>query len=106
MIKQQLELWRDFYKDKVIAYNSYTEEIKSEMEDILFQNNLQEPKSSILNTSTSLISLSIEFNQYQTTQKIGTHLQQLIDYPFIYRYNLLKKTIKNNQGEIKTINKK
>lgn len=102
MIKQQLKEWKQFYQSQIEQTQNYIVELKKEKQEIENNNN----NTVIPNIDSFLLSLSIEFNQYQIDKKIGTSLQKLIDYPNIHRHNNIKKEIKEQQIKNKFLESK
>ena len=84
MIKQQLEAWRDYHRDEADHMIDDWEETVAEMEKITSGIDVSLPNNEVF-----LLAVSIEFNQYQTSGKIGPNLQQLMNYPTIHRHGLL-----------------
>lgn len=101
MIKQQLDAWRDFYQGETESLTNKIHSAKKEMEKITSDVDVD-----IRDFNSFLIALSIEFKQYQSSMKIGSHLHQLMAYPTIYRYGLLKSDIRDKEEHLNQLREK
>ena len=93
MIHQQLLEWKNYYTSNAYLVISENQLLNEEMEII-------ESETNVVIPDNFLEALSIEFSDYQEGHGIGSHLQQLIEYPNIVRYNRLKNTIGKNQYKL------
>ena len=93
MIHQQLEAWKNYYRSNAYLIISENQLLNDEMKEI-------ESETNVVIPDNFLESLSIEFSDYQDGHGIGSHLQQLIDYPAIVRYNKMKNIINKNRYKL------
>ena len=93
MIHQQLKEWKNYYTSNADIIISENHLLYKEMETI-------EAETNVVIPDNFLSKLSIEFSDYQEDNGIGLHLQQLIDYPAIVRYYIMKNKIGENQYKL------